>query len=156
MLGGHKFWAVVLCACFLFIAAMPAMAADPEPTPKDLKGISPQRFRYLFSVAGGAAVGAGIGFIVGSGNDITKGVMVGGGAMSFYYLHKHKNDNLHGWRNWAMIGGNTALVGGIGWTLCGCNDGLVAGALIGGGVTAAWMVAHPPKTPTTAKNPNNP
>ena len=154
MLGGRKFWALVLCACFLFIATMPAVAADPQVTAKDLKGISPQRHRYWFSVAGGVAIGAGIGFLAGSGDDVIKGVMIGGGGMSAIYLHYHKRDNLNGWRNWARIGGNTALGGGIGWTLCGCGDGLVAGTLIGGGGTAAWIAAHPQRTPPTATGPH--
>jgi hypothetical protein len=153
LLGGRKFWAVVLCACFMFIAAMPAVAADPTVSAKDLKGISPQRHKYWFSVLGGAAVGAGIGVLVGSGNDVTKGIMVGGGAMSAVYLHTHRKDQLGGWRSWAYIGGNTVLGTGIGWTICGCDDGAVAGALIGGGVTSAWLVTHPQRAPRTATTP---
>lgn len=153
MLGGQKFWAVLLCACFLFIAALPAMAADPDVTTKDLKGISPQRHRYLFSVIGGAAVGAGIGVLLGSGNDITKGIMIGGGGMSALYLHSHRRDGLKGWRNWAYVGSYSAFGGGLGWTLCGCDDGLVAGTLIGGGATAAWLSSHPQHTVGTATGP---
>ncbi len=137
----------------LFIATMPAMAADPEVTTKDLKGISPQRHRYLFSVIGGAAIGAGIGALVGGGNDITKGIMMGGGGMSALYLHSHRRDNLNGWRNWAYVGSYTAFGGGLGWTLCGCDDGLVSGLLIGGGATAAWLSAHPQRTSGTATGP---
>lgn len=137
----------------MFIAAMPAMAADPEVTTKDLKGISPQRHRYLFSVIGGAAVGAGIGALLGGGNDITKGIMVGGGGMSALYLHSHRRDSLKGWRNWAYVGSYSAFGGGLGWTLCGCDDGLVAGTLIGGGATAAWLSAHPQHTIGTATGP---
>ena len=69
---GKKLWALLLSACLLIFLAVPAMAADPEVTKKDLKGISPQHHKYLFSVIGGAAVGAGIGYLLGSGNDITK------------------------------------------------------------------------------------
>jgi hypothetical protein len=156
MLGGRKYWALLLCLCFLFIAAMPAMAADPEITKDDLKGISPQRHKYLFSVLGGAAVGAGIGVLVGGGNDITKGLMVGGGGMSALYLHTHRHDTMNGWRNWAYIASYSAFGGGMGWTLCGCDDGLVAGTLIGGGATAGWLVTHPQRTSTTATTPRNP
>ncbi len=153
MLGGQKFWALALCLCFLFIAAIPAMAADPEVTKKDLKGISPQRHRYLFSVAAGAAVGAGVGVLLGSGNDVTKGIMIGGGGMSALYLHSHRRDSLNGWRNWAYIASYSAFGGGLGWTLCGCDDGLVAGTLIGGGGTAGWLVSHPQRVPTAASGP---
>ncbi|HET9695307.1 MAG TPA: hypothetical protein VFP40_00490, partial [Terriglobales bacterium] len=94
MLGGQKLWAFVLCFCLLVIATTPALAADPEITKNDLKGISPQHHKYLFSVLGGAAVGAGIGVLLGSGNDITKGLMIGGGGMSALYLHSHRRDSL--------------------------------------------------------------
>ena len=153
MLGGQKFWAVLLCACFMFIAAMPAMAADPDVTKKDLKGISPQHHRYLFSVLGGAAIGAGIGVLIGSGNDITKGIMIGGGGMSALYLHSHRHDTLNGWRNWAYVGSYSVFGGGLGWTLCGCDDGLVSGLLIGGGGTAAWLATHPQRTTGAATGP---
>jgi len=153
MLGGHKFWALVLCACFLFIATMPAMAADPQVTTNDLKGISPQRHRYIFSVLAGAAVGAGVGVLLSGGNDITKGIMIGGGGMSALYLHSHRRDSLNGWRNWAYMASYSAFGGGLGWTLCGCDDGLVAGTLIGGGATAGWLVSHPQRTSTTANGP---
>jgi|SRR4051812_10191568 hypothetical protein len=146
---GKKLWALLLCFCF-FVAVMPAFAADPDVTTKDLKGISPQRHRYIFSVLGGAAVGAGIGVLLGSGNDITKGLMVGGGGMSALYLHSHRRDNLNGWRNWAYVASYSAFGGGLGWTICGCDDGLVAGTLIGGGATAAWLVSHPQRVPRTA------
>src|SRR3954454_2167484 len=151
MLGGKQFWALLLCFCFLVLATMPALAADPEITKNDLKGISPQRHCYLFSVAAGAAVGAGIGVLVGSGNDVTKGIMVGAGGMSALYLHSHRRDNLNGWRNWAYMASYSAFGGGLGWTLCGCDDGLVAGTLIGGGATTAWLGSHPQRTsPRTA------
>lgn len=153
MLGGQKLWALVLCFCLLVIATTPALAADPEITKNDLKGISPQHHKYLFSVLGGAAVGAGIGVLLGSGNDITKGLMIGGGGMSALYLHSHRRDSLKGWRNWAYMGSYAAFGGGLGWTLCGCDDGLVAGTLIGGGATAAWLSSHPQRVPPVATGP---
>ena len=150
MLRARTFCTILLCFCLLIFTCTPAMAADPDITKKDLKGISPQRHRFLFSVIGGAAVGAGVGVLLGGGNDVTKGIMVGGGAMSAIYLHTHHRDDLNGWRNWAYIGSYTALGGGLGWTICGCNDGLVSGLLIGGGVTTAWLVTHPQRVPRTA------
>jgi hypothetical protein len=36
-----------------------------------------------------------------------------------------------------MIASNTALGSGIGWLGCNCHDGLIGGALLGGG-TAVW------------------
>lgn len=37
-----------------------------------------------------------------------------------------------------MIASNTALGSGIGWLGCNCHDGLIGGALLGGGGTALW------------------
>ncbi|HUN88522.1 MAG TPA: hypothetical protein VMU28_07005 [Terriglobales bacterium] len=140
------------------MVTVPAMAADPEPTKKDLKGISPQRYKYLFSVAGGAALGAGIGAIAGGAPNVGKGILIGGGGASALYLHTHKKDTLHGWRNWAYVASYTSFGGGLGWTLCGCNRGLVSGILIGGGVTGIWLAEHPQHTTPTAgtNNTNNP
>ena len=152
MRGGNKFWGLVLCLVMLFTLAMPAVAADPQTTVKDLKGISAKRHRYIFSVLGGAAVGAGIGVLLGSGNDITKGLLVGGGGGSALYLHSHRRDDLNGWRNWAFIGSYTAFGSGMGWTLCGCDDGAIAGALIGAGGSAWYTAAHPGQRTTTATN----
>lgn len=150
MLGGKRLWAVLLSVCLLWFLALPAFAADPEVTAADLKGISPQRHKYLFSVLGGAAVGAGIGVLVGGSNDVTKGLMIGGGGMSALYLHTHRRDTLKGWRNWAYVGTYAAFGGGMGWTLCACDDGLIAGTLIGGGASAAWLAAHPQRTSQSA------
>src|SRR4051794_41934033 len=97
---GKKLWALLLCFCF-FVAVMPAFAADPDVTTKDLKGISPQRHRYIFSVLGGAAVGDGIGVLLGSGNDITKGLVVGAGGVSALYLLSHPPATVDGWRHCA-------------------------------------------------------
>lgn len=154
MLGGKKLWAVALSLCMLIFMAMPSFAADPQITKQDLKGIKPQHHKYWFSVAGGIAIGAGVGALVGGGNDVTKGVLVAGGGMSALYLHSHRHDTLNGWRNWAYVGTYTAFGGGLGWTICGCNDGLVSGLLIGGGATAAWLAAHPQRTTTTATTQN--
>lgn len=142
----------VLCSILmLFMLALPAFAGEPpQTTAKDLKGISAKRYRYLFTVAGGAAVGAGIGVLLGGGNDVLKGLMVGGGGGSALYLHSHRADNLNGWRNWALLGSHTALGGGLGWTLCGCDDGLVAGSLIGGGASAWYQAAHASRRNRTA------
>lgn len=140
-----------LCSfLMLFMLALPAFAGDPQTTAKDLKGISPHRYRYLFTTVGGAAVGAGIMSLFGGTGNLMKGILMGGGGGSSLYLHSHPHDNLNGWRNWALIGSHTALAGGAGWTLCGCDDGLVAGSLIGGGATAWWEAAHTGRTNRTA------
>ncbi len=155
-MGGRKLIGLALSLCLLLFITIPAMAADPNVTLNDLKGIRPDRHRYLFSVLGGAAIGAGIGAIVGSGNDITKGVMLGGGGLSALYLHSHRRDTLKGWRPWAYMGSYTAFGGGLGWTLCGCKSGLGGGLGIGAGaaaVKAAWNPGHSTATATTAPPP---
>ena len=151
MVGGKKFWACVTSLLFLLAITMPAFAGEREVDVNDLKGISPHHFRYLFSVAGGAAIGAGVGALLGSGNDIVKGIMMGGGGASAAYLHTHRSAQLKGWRDWALIGSYTSLASGAGWTLCGCKDGAVAGALIGGGAAAIWRASTPSGNTTTAQ-----
>ncbi len=149
-MGTNRVWALFVCLALLWLFAAPAFAADPQVTAKDLKGISPQRHRYIFSVLGGAALGAGIGVLVGSGGDIGKGILVGGGAASAAYLHGNPRATVHGWREWVLIGSYTALGSGIGWTVCGCDDGAIAGALVGGGASAIWRASKRAPRPRTA------
>jgi hypothetical protein len=139
MLGGRKLLGLLLTAALVIFTMVPAFAADRDMTGQDLHGIPKMRaHRYIFSVLGGAAVGAGIGWLLPGGNaSVAKGMLVGGGAMSTFYLMSHRNAAA-GWRDWAFIGSNTALGTGIGWTLCGCRTGAFAGMLFGGGGTAAW------------------
>ncbi len=61
MLGVKKLCALTVSICLLWFLAVPAFAADPQVTKKDLKGISPGHHKYAFAVIGGAAVGMGIG-----------------------------------------------------------------------------------------------
>jgi len=154
MAGGKRFWSLLCAALMLLLLAMPALAADPQVTKDDLKGISPKRHRYIFSTVGGALVGMGIGELLGGGNDVVKGLMVGAGGGSAFYLHTHPRENLAGWRNWVFMGSYTSLGGGLGWTACGCNTGLVSGALIGGGASAWYAAAHGTRTNTTATTTN--
>ena len=138
MLGGRKLLAALLSAALLFFFMAPVFAADRDMTTQDLSGVPKLRFhRYAFATLGGAAVGAGIGALLGGHTEMEKGALITGGAMSTFYLMSHRN-TASGWRDWAFIGSNTALGTGLGWTVCGCNDGAFAGAMIGGGGTAAW------------------
>jgi hypothetical protein len=145
-----RLWAVLCSALMLFMLAAPAFAQERQTTAQDLKGISAKRHRFLFTTVGGAAVGAGIGVLLGGRTEALKGIMIGGGGGSALYMHSHPRDDLRGWRNWAFIGSHAALGGGLGWTLCGCDDGLVAGTLIGGGASAWWQASHAPRTRTAS------
>src|SRR5262245_58502154 len=83
----------------------------------DVQGI-PKRHRYLWAVGGGAALGAGIGVLLSQTTaSAFKGVFIGGGAASAIYLARNRNEPA-GWRNWALVGTNGLLLGGIGWTVC--------------------------------------
>ncbi len=130
-----KFWISAILLGLLCMMTSSAIAQNI--TKKDLRGISPQRHKYIFSVLGGAAAGAGLGFVLGGGLKTGKLAMLGAGGMSTWYLHTHR-DALGDMHDWGMIGSNTVLGMGAGWTICDCNNGLVAGALLGGGGTAAW------------------
>jgi hypothetical protein len=126
----------VLVVCFGLLFSLSAMA-QRDPDRRDLRGISPKRHKYIATVVGAAAAGAGLGFILPGEKTPLKLMLMGGGAGSTWYLHFHRNA-LGNFHDMAMIGGNTALGWGIGWLGCNCRDGAYAGSLLGGGVTAAW------------------
>ena len=150
----------LLLIWLLVFAVAQAFAGDPGPS--DLKGI-PKKNRYVWAIAGGTAVGAGIGWLLPGGNkSIAKGALIGGSGASFLYLTSHRKALSPGWRPWAHIITNTALGTGIGWTACNCNSGAGVGALIGGGGTIiiqGFRPSHrglskaagvpPPTTPST-------
>jgi hypothetical protein len=132
-----KVWVFAICLGILLMFGSSAFAQSKDMTSRDLSGISPQNHKYIFSTLGGAAAGAGLGFILGGGAKTAKLAMMGGGGASTWFLHTHKYA-LGQYHEWAMIGSNTTLGMGIGWTICDCDNGLIAGALLGGGGTAAY------------------
>ena len=70
-----NFWILVLCLGFLFPLISHAQSRDIDK--RDLSGINPHNYKYIFSVAGGAAVGAGLGFILPGENTPLKLMMIG-------------------------------------------------------------------------------
>lgn len=141
---------IILC---VFLLAIPGIAADRDPSAKDVKGV-PHKHRYVWSIVGGTAVGLGFGAIGGTSGAF-KGAFIGGGAASAFYLATHKETGGSS-RPWYWIGTNAALGAGIGWTACNCGDGFGIGALIGGGGTAL-IEAFRPRHKTIAKaSPNDP
>lgn len=135
-----NFWVLVLCLGFILpitATAQSRNATTRDVDKRDLQGISPQHHKYIFSVLGGTAVGAGLGFVLPGEKTPLKLAMIGGGGASTWFLHTHKA-TLGPYHDWGMITSNTALGGGIGWLGCNCNDGLIGGTLIGGGATAVW------------------
>ncbi len=112
-------------------------AIAQDMTSKDLNGISPQNHKYIITTLGGAAAGAGLGFLLGGGAKTGKLALIGGGGASAWFLHSHPN-TLGRVHDWAMVASGTTLGMGIGWTICDCDNGLIAGTLLGGGGTAVW------------------
>jgi len=144
-----KILAIGLCLSFLTTAVTPAFAGDRDVSPQDLKGI-PKKNRFLTSVVGGAALGAGIGALLpGGANTMWKGVLIGGGFTGEWYMAKHRNAAGE-WTSWAHIGTGSALGTGIGWSICDCNDGAIGGLLVGAGLESIWQASKRPRT--TAKN----
>ncbi len=135
-MSAKRFWTLILCFGLLFSLGAAAQR-DRDPDSRDLRGISPKTHKYIFTVLGGAALGAGLGFVLPGQKTPLKMMLMGGGGGSTWYLMTHRNA-LGAARPWAMIGGNTALGWGIGWLGCNCRDGAYAGMLIGGGASAAW------------------
>jgi hypothetical protein len=158
MVGTKKLFTLAMCLVLLMVFAAPAFAQtrDREVTRRDLTGVpSPRRHRWLTSTLGGAAIGAGIGVLIGHKTEFVKGMLIGGGGGSALYLHSHPRTFSGGMRDWAFIGSHAALGTGLGWTLCGCNDGAVAGLLVGGGASAWWRASLPDRRnpPVATTNP---
>ena len=149
MYSGKKPLTLLLALLVALIFTLPSYAADAPNLKQDLRRVNPRRYSYLFSVLGGAALGAGVGAMLGSGNALAKGALIGGGGVSELYLTSFPNF-AQGYRSWGFLLSNTALGAGLGWTLCGCNNGLAAGSLIGGGGTAALEAWHAKQNTTTA------
>jgi hypothetical protein len=132
-----KFWVLLLCLGLFLPLMSAAQSRNRDVDRRDLNGISPQHFKYILSAAGGAAVGAGLGFILPGEKTPLKLAMIGGGGASTWFLYTH-HDTLGQFHDWGMVGSNTLLGTGIGWLGCNCHDGLIGGALLGGGATAVW------------------
>jgi hypothetical protein len=128
-----------------------AGTANRDVDVQDLKGIT-RKHRYWWAMAGGAAVGAGIGALLppGSGKSATKGMLIGGSLASFFYLGGNRQA-ADGYRPLAWIATNTVLGTGVGWTVCNCGVGAWTGALIGGGFTAIVQAVRPRHHPTLTK-----
>ena len=140
-----KLLLITLCICLVGILATPAFAGDRDVGVQDLKGI-PKKHRFLTTVVGGAALGAGIGAIMPGGmHSVWKGMLIGGGGSGKIYLVKHRNA-AGGWTDWANIASTAALGTGLGWTVCGCSDGAFGGLLVGGGLEAIWQASKRPPT----------
>src|SRR5512146_60033 len=134
-MNGKKFWGVVLCLALLLGVTAPSFAQEKRGffiTKSDLKHLNPRRHPYFWSVIGGAAIGAAAGQLLGGGNDMTKGLLIGSGGASAAYLHSHPRTG-GSYRPVEYLFSHTALGTGIGWTLCGCTDGAWGGGLIGFG-----------------------
>lgn len=140
-----KLLLALLCLCFFGLLVPPAFAADRDVGVKDLKGI-PKKNRFLTTVVGGAALGAGIGALLPGGmHSVWKGTLIGGGGFGELYLTKHPHA-AGAWRDWAKIGSGAAFGTGLGWTACGCGEGAFGGLLIGGGLEAVWAASKRPPT----------
>lgn len=131
-----KLCTLLVCLCLTFSLSGSAQQAR-DPDRRDLHGISPQHFKYIFSTLGGAAVGAGLGFVLPGEKTPLKLAMIGGGGASTWFLSNHRSE-LGQFHDYAMMGSNTLLGSGVGWLACNCRDGGFGGALIGGGATAVW------------------
>jgi hypothetical protein len=130
-----KFWVLAVCLGLFMMMGSAALAQDMSS--RDLNGINPQNHKYIITTLGGAAAGAGLGFLLGGGLKTAKLALIGGGGASAWFLHTHPY-SLGRFHDWAMVGSGTSLGMGIGWTICDCDHGLVAGTLLGGGGTAVW------------------
>src|SRR5260370_30002645 len=96
----------ILCCLCLLVAT--SHAGDPaaksgdsndsssgtrDASSADVKGI-PSHHRYVWAIAAGAALGAGVGALLppGSGKSATKGLLIGGGPPRLSRPSLHKNE----------------------------------------------------------------
>lgn len=158
----RRLLAIFCCLCFLvatgFAGDPPATnsdrdssSANRDATSADVSGI-PKHHRYFFAVVAGGVLGAGIGALLppGSGKSATKGMLMGGGLASMFYLAGHKSE-AGKWRPLAWVATNAILGGGIGWAVCNCGTGFGVGAGIGGGFTGVVQAIEPRHHPTLSK-----
>lgn len=162
----QRVFAILTCIAFLFSSS--SFAQDRDVTSRDLKGV-PKGHRYFWAIAGGTAVGMGIGVIApGGSKSAFKGALIGGSAASAFYLIKNPRAAA-GERDWAHVITNTLLFTGVFWTVCNCSAGAWSGALIGGGGTAVIQAfgthnrtmakmsgtaqSTPPSTPSNTSTP---
>ncbi len=157
-MGGKKLWGIILCIMLVFALMSPALAQEKRGFPitkNDLRHLNPARHPYFFSVLGGGAIGAAAGELLGSGNDVVKGLLIGSGGASAAYLHTHPHSR-SSYRPVEYLASDTALGTGIGWTICGCTDGAWGGGLIGFGASAIGQTTRPQgprRTTASTKHP---
>ncbi|HEY6351705.1 MAG TPA: hypothetical protein VI636_20070 [Candidatus Angelobacter sp.] len=82
-----RLWMAIICLGLLIMPRSTAIAQDMSN--RDLNGISPQNHKYIITTLGSAAVGAGLGFLLG-GAKTGKLALIGGGAGSAWFLHSHR------------------------------------------------------------------
>lgn len=127
-----------LCIAFLLSFTNMGFTQNRDVSSSDLRGV-PTSHKYFWSVLGGTAVGAGIGWIAPGGTkSVFKGLMLGGSATSALYLAKNRRAGGDA-RPFAHILTNATLGSSLLWTICNCNTGGYAGGLIGGGATALFQ-----------------
>lgn len=161
---------IAILVCSAFLLSSPGFAQDRDASSRDLEGIHKSSRKYFWAVAGGTAVGLGLGIIApGGSKSAFKGALIGGSATSAFYLIKDPNA-AGNQRGFAHIVTNTLLGTGIFWTVCNCKAGAWSGAFIGGGGTAiiqafgthnrnlaklGGVASTTPSTPATPSEPAN-
>src|SRR5215475_13303693 len=114
----RRILAIFICSAFLF--SNTGFAQNHDVTDRDLSGV-PKSKKYFWAIAGGTAVGLGLGIIApGGSKSAFKGALIGGSAASAFYLIKDPRaagDN----RAFALLVTNTLLGTGIFWTVCDCS-----------------------------------
>lgn len=126
---------LAIITCIAFLCSSTSFAKDRDVNSDDLHGIR-RGHKYFWAVAGGTALGLGLGIIApGGGKSAFKGALIGGSATSaFYLIRDPRAAGDH--RAFAHLVTNTLLGTGVFWTVCDCSGGAWSGAFVGGGTTA--------------------
>src|SRR5688572_22648448 len=74
----------------------------------------PSKFRTAAQIGAGAAIGAGIGALIGDGRGAAAGALIGGGAMAGHALARRKSGYSSRTRTIGTIATGTAVGAGLG------------------------------------------
>ena len=97
----------------------------------------PSNTRTGIKIGAGAAVGAGIGALIGGGRGAAAGALLGGGVMAGQSIARRNSGYGRRTRMIATIATGTAVGTGLGAAIGG-GKGAGIGALIGGGSSAVY------------------
>ncbi|MEW6729904.1 MAG: hypothetical protein AB1489_01080 [Acidobacteriota bacterium] len=116
-------------------------AAAPLTQAQEYRRRKPSKTRTGLKIGAGAAVGAGIGALVGGGKGAAAGALIGGGALAAQSVAKRNSGYGRRTRTIGTIAAGTAIGTGVGAAIGG-GKGAGIGALLGGGGSTVYALTR--------------